>query len=134
GEGGGPHIRVFHSRLFYASIPSNPFLIKEFFSFDPGFLGGVFVAAQGSAPLSGSPLKLAVGSFSSAPSLTTLTAADLLPIVSAAATRWEQAGLESHQAATLAKTQFLVRDLEHGDLGLEIDGIILIDDDASGWG
>ncbi len=42
GTTGGPHVKIYDGS---SPDPSNPVLIRQFYAYDPGFTGGVFVAA-----------------------------------------------------------------------------------------
>ena len=43
GPGGGPHVRRWLVLLAPSALPPGPFILTEFFAFDPAFTGGVFV-------------------------------------------------------------------------------------------
>jgi hypothetical protein len=68
---------------------------------------------------------------------TTLTSADLQPIVTEAIRRWAAAGLSYAQVARLRATQFVVTDLSTttpGEVGLARDGVVELDATADGYG
>jgi hypothetical protein len=133
GIGGGPHVKIYDGNTILNPSLA-PVVGSQLFAFDPGFAGGVFVAGTIiNDDTAGSPLQLA-GTVLPGQTAVALAAADLVPIVSAAVARMEQQGLDPAQAAALAQTQFIVRDLGQGLLGLAEGGIVLIDDDAAGLG
>ena len=108
--------------------------IFNFFPYDPTFKGGVFVSGTIFPPTAGSPLRLAANAGPPAGPVTTITTADLAPVVSAAMMRLEDAGLDQTVAAALSNTQFVIRNLAPGLLGLAGDGVISLDDNAAGVG
>ena len=100
-------------------------------SVDAGTTYGNFIAGlPGSVPqaqeLAGTP-KSPLG-------VSSLTAAELAPIVTAAEARWETAGLTAAQTARLQGLQFLVTGLTPGMLGEYVPGVIYLDPTADGWG
>jgi hypothetical protein len=132
GTGGGPHIKVFDGETVLTTA-AEPILGNQLFAFNPSFLGGVFVAGTTLDPLPGSPLRLEGGS--GVPGTAAmLTSADLNPIISAALMRLKETGLDSNASARLAQISFVIGDLGQDLLGLAGEGVVFIDDDASGLG
>ena len=65
---------------------------------------------------------------------TTLSSADLQPIVEAAIARWAATGLNAATLTKLAETQFVISDLQGGLLGKTVGDRIYLDADAAGHG
>ncbi len=158
GPGGGPHVRVFDGDsinvdrfsvenigakedglVVQAPLPQ-PLLTSPqsgsdgFYAYDPTFSGGVYVSGTVFPPTAGSPLRLAAGTVLPDGPVATITTADLAPVVSAAISRLENAGLDPAAAQALADTHFVVQDLAPGLLGLASDGVVYLDDNAAGVG
>ncbi len=131
GPSGGPRIVVYDGQ----TILSTPTESQSFFAFSPGFGGGVFVSGTSIPPTSGSPLQLAGNAELSTQIAGQLNGSDLAGLVSAALTRFEQAGLDSQTAERLAQTPIIVRNLAPGLVGLAKSGVVILDDDAAeaGW-
>ena len=100
-------------------------------SVDAGTTYGNFIAGRpGSVPqaqeLAGSPL--------SGLGVSSLTAAELAPIVTAAEAQWETAGLSAAEVAQLQGLRFVITSLSPGLLGEYVPGAISLDATADGWG
>ncbi|MBL8826329.1 MAG: hypothetical protein JNM18_05040 [Planctomycetaceae bacterium] len=82
----------------------------------------------------GSPM-LAKGGAISGGITSTLTSAQLQPIVNAAVDRWTATGLTGEQISTLKSTQFVVTNLDGANaLGLTTPGLVQVDDNGAGRG
>ena len=180
GFGGGPHVRVIDP-LFGVSL-------RDFFAFEPGFIGGVRVASAyldadfiadiivargpgfvlspidviatsgatggvlyqgpafvprffgGSFPSSGK-LQLFLGEALHVEgqglpdgAVTQITTDDASLLVEAALGRLEQAGISATLLDELASLEIQVADLSGDVVGLSTPGVIILDDDAAGFG
>ena len=66
--------------------------------------------------------------------VSSLTAEELAPIVTAAEARWESAGLSAPEVSQLQGLQFVITSLSPGLLGEYVPGVIYLDAIADGWG
>jgi hypothetical protein len=118
GSSGGPHVRAFDG--------DNLSQVANFFAFEAGFGGGVFVAApsaSGGQPLRASTLGSGGGS---------LSQAELDQIVAAAISQWDS--VSSEAANSLRRVRVRLADLPGAYLGLAYADEVLIDTDAAGHG
>jgi hypothetical protein len=91
----------------------------------------------GTPPLPPLPLLAAEGGIESAsgtPGDHDLTSPELSAIVQAAVSRWADAGLTDAQLSALDGLQFEIGDLGGSYLGVSAPGLIVIDNDAGGYG
>ena len=66
--------------------------------------------------------------------VSSLTAEELAPIVTAAEARWEAAGLSSAELARLQGLQYVIATLATGNLGEYLPGTVYLDATADGYG
>jgi hypothetical protein len=126
GPGGGPHVRLFDGQQ---SVPN----VSNLFAFGE-FTGGVFVAGSSDYTSPVLAQSLAAGFEAINPSTISLTLTDVESLKAAAIVRLAEAGLSHEQAAQLQAVQFSLGDLPSGQLGLALDGTILLDLTAAGLG
>lgn len=126
GRGGGPHVHLFDG-LNVAQDLMSTFVYGE-------FTGGVFVAGSGNYRYLETAQTLASGWEGLEASNTSLTLSDIEPIREAALTRFADAGLSLPQLEQLRSVRFSLSDLPGNQLGLALEGAILLDLNAAGVG
>ncbi len=98
---------------------------------NPTFVGGSFPS---SGKFIGEPQRLDAQGSTPPATATQITQDELTPLVHAALARYEQAGVPPDILAQLGTVQFLVGNLPGNLLGLAEPGVVILDDDAAGFG
>lgn len=126
GPGGGPHVRLFDGAIGSPNVAND-------FAFD-SFPGGVFVAGSGNYRYLDQTQSLASGWDFHDTTSTPISLSDIEPLREAALSRFANAGLSGTQLELLERVQFSLSDLPGDQLGLALEGTILLDRNAAGVG
>jgi hypothetical protein len=119
------------------NAPASANATAELTSHNTGSAGATAGVSLIAGPISTPPLLAAPGGVESVTGATgdhDLTSPELAGIVEAAIHRWASAGLTDAQLDTLDGLEFGVADLGGPYLGLNLTSLILIDDNAAGYG
>lgn len=123
GIGGGPHLRIFRGATAVEHY--------QFFPYDTSVTGGLFPSAS---KFNTEALRLANQDAPPPIATGSVSPRDIEDLVRASLVRLNQAGISSAQRSLLESLEFRITDLPDDLLGLAQPGLVILDENAAGFG